>query len=146
MHILELDLLPPTQTHQSRLRAYRIGSFCRLIKVAADERTKRLQDRIKLELVRRKRSGKALYPDGPICLGIEFTFPWPQGTAKRTKDLIVPRVSRPDLDNMAKSVIDALTDGGAWSDDSQVTHLRLAKFSGPKPKVRIIIFPHAFHQ
>lgn len=146
MHIIDLDLLPPTQTHQSRLRAFRIGSHCRLIKIQADERTRALQALIKAELARRRRPGKALYQDGPIALGIEFTFPWPQGASKKTREQVLPRISRPDLDNMAKGVIDALTDGGAWSDDSQVTHLRLAKFSGPKPKVRILLFPHRISQ
>jgi Holliday junction resolvase RusA-like endonuclease len=34
---------------------------------------------------------------------------------------------KPDLDNLAKAVKDAITDAGAWHDDSQVTYLLVTK-------------------
>lgn len=36
-------------------------------------------------------------------------------------------MGRPDLDNLAKAVMDALTDMGLWADDSQVVDLRVRK-------------------
>lgn len=49
------------------------------------------------------------------------------------------RTQRPDLDNLSKSVLDALTDAGSWADDNQVTLLRLAKYNSPTPKLSIFL-------
>lgn len=46
----------------------------------------------------------------------------------RRKDFGAPKVTRPDLDNLTKSVLDALTESGlAFSDDSQVAALEMSK-------------------
>lgn len=46
----------------------------------------------------------------------------------RRKDFGAPKTSRPDLDNLTKSVLDALTESGlAFSDDSQVAALEMSK-------------------
>jgi len=34
---------------------------------------------------------------------------------------------KPDLDNLAKAVLDAMTVGGWWGDDCQITDLRVRK-------------------
>lgn len=41
------------------------------------------------------------------------------------------KTTRPDLDNLAKVVIDAMTAVGFWRDDSQVVSLSLAKYVVP---------------
>ena len=46
----------------------------------------------------------------------------------RRKDFGAPKVTRPDLDNLTKSVLDALTESGlAFADDSQVAALEMSK-------------------
>lgn len=46
----------------------------------------------------------------------------------RRKDFGAPKTTRPDLDNLTKSVLDALTESGlAFSDDSQVAALEMSK-------------------
>ena len=46
----------------------------------------------------------------------------------RRKDFGAPKTTRPDLDNITKSVLDALTESGlAFSDDSQVAALEMSK-------------------
>jgi crossover junction endodeoxyribonuclease RusA len=45
---------------------------------------------------------------------------------------------RPDLDKLARAVLDALTMGGAWSDDSQVVHLNALKLYG-QPGCTIVL-------
>lgn len=46
----------------------------------------------------------------------------------RRKDFGAPKTTRPDLDNLTKSVLDALTESGlAFADDSQVAALEMSK-------------------
>lgn len=142
MHFFKVAGLPPTQTHQSRLRAFKIGQYCRLIKIAPDAKTKALQDKIRSHLALLRGNKRYLCPAGPVHLKMDFIFPWPQGTSKALKAKYVRRTQRPDLDNMAKSILDALTDGGAWADDAQVTSLFLSKYNGPEPLVAITISPN----
>ena len=51
---------------------------------------------------------------GPICLKIEWRF-----ELKRCKRRFW-KVTRPDLDNLEKGLLDVLTDMNFWNDDSQV--------------------------
>jgi Holliday junction resolvase RusA-like endonuclease len=39
----------------------------------------------------------------------------------------VPCPCKPDIDNLAKSTLDAMTDDGWWVDDAQITDLRVVK-------------------
>lgn len=34
---------------------------------------------------------------------------------------------KPDVDNLAKAILDAISDAGAWGDDKQVTYLKITK-------------------
>jgi Holliday junction resolvase RusA-like endonuclease len=47
--------------------------------------------------------------------------------------------TRPDLDNYAKLTLDALN-GIIWTDDSQITELRLGKFYSITPSTMIKVF------
>lgn len=59
-----------------------------------------------------------------------FTFPRPASkTRKRGENPPYPKTGKPDADNLAKSVLDALN-GLAWNDDSQVAILSVAKWVG----------------
>lgn len=48
-------------------------------------------------------------------------------------------IGKPDIDNLAKSCLDALTKAGAWLDDSQVFDLRAIKRHGELEGVLITI-------
>lgn len=62
--------------------------------------------------------------DGPITLRLQFVMPRPASAPKRrTPDA----VKRPDLDKLARAVLDALGSAGVWRDDSQVVQLRASK-------------------
>lgn len=61
--------------------------------------------------------------DGPVKVSIEFRMPEPKGNARRW-----PHV-RPDVDKLARAVLDGLT-GAAFADDCQVVDLRARKVYG----------------
>lgn len=61
--------------------------------------------------------------DGPLAVRIEFVMPRPSGCPKRTTPAAV---KRPDVDKLARAVLDALSDV-VWRDDSQVVDLHATK-------------------
>ncbi len=63
--------------------------------------------------------------DGPVSVELVFNMRCPQ----RPKH--VYPTTRPDVDKLARSVLDSLTDAGAWKDDSQVTRLAARKVYAP---------------
>ena len=82
--------------------------------------------------------------DGPVSLYMTFAFPRPQNRIWKTKPM--PKelhIKKPDLDNLAKAVMDALN-GIAWGDDAQVNHIVMDKFTvqgGVEPYTTIVITP-----
>ncbi|QRY61494.1 RusA family crossover junction endodeoxyribonuclease [Gordonia sp. PDNC005] len=70
----------------------------------------------------RRRGG--ILPPGPVSVSIGFVMPRPQGTPKRAST--PPAVKRPDVDKLARAVLDAIT--GVWiADDSHVVALHATK-------------------
>jgi len=68
---------------------------------------------------------------GPVHLRVTFSFPRPKShwTAggNLAKRATLRHIQRPDLDNLGKSVMDAMTQAGVWGDDAQVMRLVLIK-------------------
>jgi Holliday junction resolvase RusA-like endonuclease len=73
-------------------------------------------------------------PPAPISGALSVTLLW-TWNAKKT----VPKTTRPDLDNLAKFALDAMTDCGYWTDDAQVVELHTAKFLGPLPGIAVTV-------
>jgi Holliday junction resolvase RusA-like endonuclease len=70
---------------------------------------------------------------GPVAVQIEFHIPRPKSRCrKRDPEGFIPCVSRPDIDNLAKAVLDALQQDGWWRDDAQVMYLEVTKHYHPK--------------
>lgn len=66
---------------------------------------------------------------GPVELSIRFDMPRPKhmrGTEAK------PHTVKPDIDNLVKAVMDALTTAIWWIDDAQVWSLRTSKKYAPK--------------
>lgn len=80
--------------------------------------------------------------DGPVMVTIRAYLGIPESKSKKAKaqmqsGAILP-TKKPDCDNIAKIVCDALN-GLAYNDDSQITKLVVAKFYDNKPHVRVLI-------
>lgn len=139
-YTISISCDPPTQTHQARLRAFKIGQHCRIVKVKPDAKTVAFQAALKREVEKLRLSlGTSFVCQGAVHLHIYFEFPYLK-SHKETGSQI-PKVTRPDLDNMAKTILDALTDAKAFEDDSQVTHLEMVKAYGPQPSVVVTLTP-----
>lgn len=80
--------------------------------------------------------------EGPIKVIMSFQMPIPESFTKKRKQAIMDGDNRhtsiPDLDNLAKAVLDALN-GIAFKDDSQISSMRLAKYYSSYPGVRLKI-------
>lgn len=83
--------------------------------------------------------------EGPIQLILAFMTPRPK--SHFTKKGLRPNaefwnVKKPDLDNYAKAVMDALTCLGVWKDDSQVSSLQITKrYTNSASGVNVCISP-----
>lgn len=135
--IFRLACIPPTASHH-RKRIVRIGGFARL----AD----------KPELVAAKATLDALLLPhqpaqpvaGPVALSLVFTWPWRASEPKKRRAAgRLPHTSRPDLDNLAKTLTDRLVALRFLEDDAAVSDLRLSKWWGDEPGITIAIDPLA---
>lgn len=79
----------------------------------------------------------------PVAVSLAFYYPATQQNAARMKRAgvaLVRRQTKPDLDNVAKSLVDALMRCGFVIDDSNVTQLFIQKFEtigAPRIAVRL---------
>ena len=63
----------------------------------------------------------------PLEVTFDFYFPYASGTSKKNRHDIGSMMEKPDVDNLAKMPIDALTRSGFWEDDSAINTLLLRK-------------------
>lgn len=79
---------------------------------------------------------------GPVAVRIVAVFPPPKATPKRDAFRVfaetLPKATKPDADNIAKLVLDALN-GLAWRDDAQVCDLSVRKVYGRTPRLEVVI-------
>jgi len=97
-------------------------------------------------------AAKGLLPAEPLAgcvyLSLKFYMPRPRGHYRTGKNAQMLKPSapgfcstKPDADNLAKAVMDALTQLNAWRDDAQVVQLHASKLydngGGPGCKITI---------
>lgn len=79
---------------------------------------------------------------GPISLAVLFVMPRPQNMMWKTKPMRrEPHTKKPDVDNLLKSVVDAMNKL-AWRDDSQISFCFASKMiadGNEQPHVEITI-------
>ena len=84
----------------------------------------------------------AMFPDVSLMVVIDAYYPIPKSTSKKKRgkmqeSMIRPKV-KPDADNVAKAVCDALN-GQAYHDDAQIATLIVRKWYDEKPRVEVQI-------
>ena len=87
------------------------------------------------------------YPDripseNPVALSVDAYFSIPKSWSKKKKalaaDCMIWKTSRPDLDNIVKSVSDGLNEV-AWKDDAQIYMLQAWKGFSENPRTEVEI-------
>jgi Holliday junction resolvase RusA-like endonuclease len=81
------------------------------------------------------------FQTGPLAVKIELYFPYRKSERKEYVNSLscVPCDTRPDLDNLSKMILDAMTRCGYWRDDGQVACLTISKWWHGTPGISISI-------
>lgn len=75
--------------------------------------------------------------EGPISLEIDFAF-----HSNRSADIkSFYKTTRPDTDNLVKTLKDVMTRMGFWKDDAQIVVERCSKFWSKDPGIGIVVEP-----
>lgn len=89
-----------------------------------------------------KQAGIRTPIDGPVVLDVDFYLPRPKRLMrKKDPEGRIPHTARPDVDNLFKSTVDALSEL-AWRDDTLIFDTRARKWYAEKdgaPRVEITI-------
>lgn len=94
--------------------------------------TRQYRDRIKGEFI----TAGGMPLDGPVSVKIDVFRQLPKSRPKILA--LEPDTFKPDVDNIAKNVLDALN-GLAWKDDSQVIELLIRKHPRSRDQERIAV-------
>lgn len=138
--------VPPKASHHAK-RIVRIGQFSRLADKPELVAAKATLDALLLphqpaapvgsDVPRRHYGGPV-----PVALEVVYTWPWLASHSARVRAAgRVPMTSKPDLDNVTKSLIDRLMALRFIEDDSNVVDLHVRKFWGSEPGISVVIRP-----
>ena len=110
------------------------------------KKTKDFEDAIRFEFMASCCDRMPVYPKGtPLKVDMTFAFGVPKSYSKRKHEQcllgIVQHTHKPDADNIAKAVLDAISGGYAMDDDSQVVTLTMEKIYAEEPYVEVRIYP-----
>ena len=135
MNKIELDIIPPKSTGQSGKRLGIIKNHAMMFK------TKEAKDveNMYWSLLYNKRPDKPY--EGSLKVNYYFFFPYNSSVKKSIakKKLIVPKLTKPDYDNIPKQIQDVLTKCQYWTDDSLIFDGSIKKYFAPFGKIVITI-------
>lgn len=77
----------------------------------------------------------------PVTVEITWIFPYRHSERKAVTSAgrVIPKYTRPDVDNLNKALLDELTHTGIIQDDAIVSELVTRKCWGPHPGIKITI-------
>ena len=128
-----LNIIPPKTTHQAK-KIVRIGGFSKL----ADKPELVAVINDYLTLLQPHAPEKPF--DGAVKLTLEFIFPWRKSESKKNRlKSKIPMTSKPDWDNLGKTIADTMTKLKFWNDDAQITQGRVCKYWGDNVGITITI-------
>jgi Holliday junction resolvase RusA-like endonuclease len=134
--------LPPPPTHQAALRILKTRDGRQFIgKMARSNAVKWGKAATMLLCAEVGRQGHALITEA-CYVHIKFYY----GHTKESKReavrggyTVIDKATRPDLDNLAKGVLDCMVDAGVLKDDGLICQLTLAKYYADTEQVTIDI-------
>lgn len=130
-----LDCVPPTASHHSK-KIVRVGKFTRM---ADSDRLVTAKQTIDTLLLAHQPAAPVA---GPVELWLEFTWPWRSSDSKRVRgNGRIPRDTRPDCSNLAKTTEDRLVALRFLEDDGRVVRLHVSKWFGSRPGIAVTIEP-----
>ncbi len=114
----------------------RLGRYSRY----TPEQTKNYENWVKLSFINQYPNFKPL--ENELQVSIKAYFEIPKSVSKKKREQMLngnirPTI-KPDLDNIAKSVLDALN-GLAYLDDKQIVFLEVEKFYDVSPRVELMV-------
>lgn len=143
-YFIFMSIVPPTATDQHK--GYRVAQVNgRQVVMTYRKKPQQLAHERYLKLLkadaatRRDGIGSWRMFTKPIAVTVSFLFPHPSNVAKRDRNKAFVKTTRPDLDNMAKGLIDCLSEAGIIQDDSLIWRLELTKYSVPADKCGVRI-------
>jgi Holliday junction resolvase RusA-like endonuclease len=132
-----VELVPIRTTHQSDLRILKTKDGRQFVgKTSKSEVVKWMKE---FSLCANHFIPDVPY-EGPLEVTLYFGFP----LIKSDKGKDSAMTTKPDFDNLAKSMLDTLTKMGFWGDDSQVVFGKVMKFRTKRPFVGVWIKPCNF--
>ena len=85
---------------------------------------------------------KGIMIDGEVIADIKAYYQIPKSVSKKTRQQMldgeIRPTKKPDLDNVAKAILDALN-GLAYHDDSEVVELNIGKYWSDSPRVEVTL-------
>lgn len=130
-------IVPGDPKGKGRPRFSRVGKFT---KTYTDPKTRLYELKIANE------AKLAMFPheplEGPVAVWMEVNVPIPASYSKKRKEACLLGIEmpckKPDIDNCAKGVLDAMN-GIVYKDDVQVIRLSLQKHYSTEPGVYIMV-------
>lgn len=126
--------IPSTPVGKARPRFGKNGAY-------TPEKTRNYETLVK-ELYFTKHGQTML--EGPLHMEIKAYFGIAKSSTKKVREKMIGGslrpTKRPDIDNVVKSIADALN-GVAYADDSQIVSLSASKHYAEYPRVEILIRP-----
>lgn len=135
MNKIELDIIPPKSTGQSGKRLGIIKNHAMMFKTKEAKEVEQMY----WALLYEKRP--PIPYSGALKINYYFFFPY-NSSVKRSiakKGLIVPKLTKPDYDNIPKQIQDVLTKCQYWTDDSIIFDGCVKKYFAPFGKIVITI-------
>ena len=138
---LHFPTLPPERTAQQK------GAFVRggRVRFFTKPAVRREHDNM-VALVAAKLPADWEPYSGPVAVRIHLCYPFRRSERTRVvaDGLEIPHDRRPDLDNLCKGLIDALTTAQIWRDDGQISDLDVSKVWGPTGYWEVEVTPLDF--
>lgn len=124
-HLIEIAMEPPKSTHQSALRIIKPKGRPAFIGKYTKSEVQKWKNEF-LARLKEYRNISKIEKGCPVHLNIILSYTPPKSRPLRDGK-IRPKVTKPDADNVSKTIIDALVEAGLFETDEQIFSLRISK-------------------